>query len=407
MPTNQELLDIAQQALLGNYKPAPMVLTRGEGCRVEDVEGRRFLDLSGGIAVLSVGHAHPELARAIAEQAGRLIHVSNLFYNDRGIELAAEITRRTPFDRVYFCNSGTEANEAMLKLARRWHHEQGDGERVELVGTDNSFHGRTFGALSVTGQPKYRLGMEPVVGGCRTVPYGDLDAMREVVGPKTAAVLVEPIQAEGGIVVPPEGYLEGLRELCDQRGALLLFDEVQTGYGRTGRFLGAEHDGVVPDACSFAKGIAGGFPLGAMAVRQRVADGLPYGSHASTFGGNPLACAAGLAVLRIFDSERLVENAERVGAHLGQALQSMAADGQLPAAVEARGRGLLRGVLLADDVDPRATLGAVRESGLLLSLAAGTVLRFTPPLNVTTEEIDEGLAIVRKVLADPPKKEQA
>ncbi len=404
MPTNEELLGVAREAMLGNYRPAPFVLTRGSGRRVEDVEGKSYLDLSGGIAVLSVGHAHPELARAIAEQAARLIHTSNLFFHDRGIELAREVTRRTPFDRVYFANSGAEANEAMLKLARRWHWEQGDRDRVEIVSTENSFHGRTYGALTITGQDKYHVGMGPLVGGVVRVPYDDLGAMREVVGPRTAAVIVEPIQAEGGIRVPSEGYLGGLRDLCTERGALLLFDEVQTGWGRTGRFLGAEHDSVVPDACSFAKGIGGGFPLGAMAVRERVAGGLPYGSHASTFGGNPLACAAGLAVLRIFDREGLVENADRVGRHLGEALDRLVTDPSLPSAAEARGRGLLRGIRLDDGVDALATLHAVRDAGVLLSLAGGNVLRFSPPLNVTADEIDEGVSVVRGVLADAPRK---
>ena len=407
MARNDELIAVAREAMLPNYKPAPFVLTRGLGCRVEDVEGNRYLDLSGGIAVLSVGHAHPKLAKAIAEQAARLIHTSNLFYNDRGIELAREIVARTPFDKVYFGNSGTEANEAMLKLARRWHWEQGDRERVEIVSTEGSFHGRTYGSLTITGQPKYHIGMEPLLPGVRRVRYDDVAAMREVVGEKTAAVIVEPIQAEGGIRVPSEGYLRALRELCDERGALLVFDEVQTGYGRTGRFLGADHEGVVPDAASFAKGIAGGFPLGAMAVRERVAGGLPYGSHATTFGGNPLACAAGLAVLRIFDEEGLVDNADRVGRHLGAGLEALARDTGIAAATEARGRGLLRGIALADDVDPLATLAAVRERGLLISLAGGTVLRVSPPLNVTPDEIDEGLAILRDALAAAPKKKAA
>ena len=211
MTDNASLLELAREVAYPNYRPAPFVLTRGRGCRVEDVEGRSFLDLSGGIAVLSVGHCHPKLAAAIAEQAARLMHVSNLFYNDRAIELAAEITRRTPFDRVFFANSGSEANEAMLKLARHHHFGRGDKERVELVGTLQSFHGRTLGSLSLTGQTKYHEGMEPLLGGVKLVPYGDLDAMREVVGDKTAAVLVEPLQAEGGLVVPPKGYLEGLR----------------------------------------------------------------------------------------------------------------------------------------------------------------------------------------------------
>lgn len=397
---NQELVEMALRVQLGNYRPSPIVLTKGRGCRVEDADGRSYLDLSGGIAVLSVGHCHPKLADAIAAQAHRLMHVSNLFYNDRAIELADALAARTPFERFFFCNSGTEANEAMIKLARRYHHERGDTDRVELVATTNSFHGRTLGALSLTGQAKYHQGMEPLLGGVKHVPYDDLDALASVVGPRTAGVMLEPIQAEGGIVVPSEGYLKAVRALCDERGALLLFDEVQTGFGRTGRFLGAEHDGVVPDACALAKGIAGGFPLGALAVTERVAGGLPPGSHASTFGGNPLACAAALAVLRIFDDEGLVDHAARAGAHLGDALSALCADPAVPAAAEARGRGLLRGIRLAEGVDPAAVLAGCRERGLLLSLAGGTVLRFTPPLNVTVEELDEGLAVARAVLAD-------
>ncbi|RLB47631.1 MAG: aspartate aminotransferase family protein [Deltaproteobacteria bacterium] len=405
MVTNAELIATAERVQLPNYRPAPFVLAKGRGCRVEDVEGHSYLDLSGGIAVLSVGHSHPKLSKAIADQAARLMHVSNLFYNDQAILLAEQIAARTPYDRVYFANSGAEANETLLKLARRWHYEHGAPERVELVSTEDSFHGRTLGALSVTGQPKYHVGMEPLLGGVKTVPYDDLEAMRAVVGEHTAAVLVEPIQAEGGIRVPSPGYLRGLRELCDERGALLLFDEVQTGYGRTGLFLGADHDGVVADACSLAKGIGGGFPLGAVAVRERLADGLPPGSHASTFGGNALACAAGRAVLEIFDDEGLVENAARVGEHLGRRLTELFGAGQVPAAVGVRGRGLLQGIVLADSVDPRATLGALRDRGLLVTTAGGTVLRISPPLTVTTEEIDEGLEHIAAVLADPPRKD--
>ncbi|MDH5492732.1 MAG: aspartate aminotransferase family protein [Myxococcales bacterium] len=397
MTKQDEMLEIARATQLPNYRPAPFVLTRGRGCRVEDLEGRSYLDLSGGIAVLSVGHSHPTLAAAIAAQAGRLMHVSNLFYNDRAIELAAELVRRTPFERVYFANSGTEANEAMIKLARRAQHERGEAERVEIVSTSGSFHGRTMGALSVTGQPKYHVGMAPLMGGVRFVPYGDLDAMREAIGPHTAAVIVEPIQAEGGILVPPPGYLGGLRELCDAAGAYLLFDEVQTGYGRTGTFLALEREGAVPDACSLAKGIGGGFPLGAMLVREPLAGGLPPGSHASTFGGNALACAAGLAVLRIFDEEQLIDQAARLGALLGERLEALAA--RLPRVLEARGEGLLRGLALGPDVDPSAILAALRERGLLLTLAGGDVLRISPPLVVTEAELDEGLRIVAEVLA--------
>lgn len=393
MPTNAELIAKAREAFLPNYQQPPFVLAEGKGCRVWDVEGNEYLDFSGGIAVLSVGHAHPRLAAAIGEQATRLLHTSNLFYNDTSIELAAQITARTPFTRIYLANSGTEANEALIKLARRWHYEHGDKERVELVAAHQSFHGRTMGSLALTGQPKYHAGMGPLLPGVKHVPFNDLDALRAVINERTAAVLLEPLQGEGGLVLGQDAYLQGARELCDRAGALLFFDEVQTGYGRTGRFLGREHSGVVPDGCSLAKGMGGGFPIGAIAIVERLRDGLPPGSHATTFGGNPLAAAAALAVLRIFDEERLVENAERVGEHMGRGLAAIASDPAIPVAVEARGLGLLRGVRLADGVDARTVLGKLRdEQRMLASIAGGSVIRLSPPLNVSAEEVDDALA---------------
>ena len=397
MTKTEEMLVRARAVQLGNYRPAPLVLSRGEGCRLFDVDGRAYLDLSGGVAVVSVGHAHPVLAVAIAEQAARLMHVSNLFYNDRAIELAEAIVARTQFDRVYFANSGAEANEAMLKLARRYHHDRGDEERVEIVAAWRSFHGRTMGALSVTGQPKYHEGMKPLIGAVRFVDYGDAAALRAAVGPRTAAVILEPIQAEGGIHIAPDAYLREARACCDQAGALLLFDEVQTGYGRTGRFLAQEHSGVGPDACALAKGIGGGFPLSAMAVTERVAGGLPPGSHATTFGGNPLACAAGLAVLRIFDDERLVERAAAHGDYLAGRLAGL---GERHACVvDVRGRGLMWGVELAADRDVPAVIEALRARGVLAALAGPTVVRFVPPLVVTRAELDEGVDALDAVLA--------
>ncbi|MCA9583073.1 MAG: aspartate aminotransferase family protein [Myxococcales bacterium] len=403
MTTNQELLDVGKATQLANYRPAPFVLTRGEGCRVFDVEGNAYLDLAAGIAVSALGHGHPVLTRAIAEQAGRLMHVSNLFYNDRAIELAKELTDRTPFERVFFCNSGSEANEAMLKLARRFHHDHGAPERREYVAATGSFHGRTLGSLSVTGQAKYHAGMEPLIPGVHFVPYNDLEAMRGAVTDRTAAVIVEPLQGEGGIVVGDDSYLQGLRELCDERGALLLFDEVQTGIGRTGRFLAREWSGVTPDACSLAKGIGGGFPLGAMLVVGRVADGLPPGTHATTFGGNALACAAGLAVLRTLDAEELVAQAEARGRFLEGLLKDLV--NKHDGAVGVRGRGLLWGVVLGEGVDPAATLAAIRSKGVLLSLAGGNVLRFSPPLIVSEEELSEGVRRVSEVLGNAASPE--
>jgi predicted acetylornithine/succinylornithine family transaminase len=402
MTRQQDMLRTAKEVQFGNYAPAPFVLTHGRGRRVTDASGREYLDLSGGIAVLSVGHSHPTLAAAIAEQASRLMHVSNIFYNDRAIELAESICARTPFDKVYFCNSGSEANEALLKLARRYHHDQGDQKRTEFVSTLNSFHGRTMGSLSLTGQRKYHLGMEPLVQGVSFVDFNDLAALDAAVTDRTAAVIFEPIQAEGGIIMGTEEFVKGARRICDERGALLFFDEIQTGYGRTGRFLAQEWFDTVPDACSLAKGIGGGFPLGAMAVTERLAGGLPPGSHASTFGGNPLACAAGLAVLRIIDEEGLVDNSRRLGEYLAGRLAEI--DSRLSSTVGTRGIGLLQGIVLADDVDPAATLAAVHAAGLLLTLAGGNVVRISPSLNVTRDELDEGLSILEKVLADAPRQ---
>jgi predicted acetylornithine/succinylornithine family transaminase len=402
MSRQDDMLRTAKEVQLGNYAPAPFVLTHGRGRRVTDAAGREYLDLSGGISVLSVGHSHPTLAAAIGEQAARLMHVSNIFYNDRAIELAQAICARTPFDRVYFCNSGSEANESLLKLARRYHHDLRDEKRVEFVSTFNSFHGRTMGSLSVTGQTKYHKGMEPLIQGVTFIEFNDLAALEAAVTDRTAAVIFEPVQAEGGIIVATEEFVNGARRICDERGALLFFDEIQTGYGRTGRFLAQEWFDVVPDACSLAKGIGGGFPLGAMAVTERLAQGLPPGSHASTFGGNPLACAAGLAVLHIIDEEGLIENAQRLGEYSAARLAEL--DARLPSTAGTRGLGLLQGLVLAEDVDPAATIAAVHAAGLLLTLAGGHVIRVSPSLNVTQDELDEGLVILEQILADAPRK---
>ena len=398
MTKTEAYIETAKRVQLQNYRPAPIVLTEGKGARVRDVEGREYLDLAGGLAVTSVGHGHPKLARAICEQAGRLMHVSNLFYNDRGIELAERLSKRTGFDRVFLCNSGTEANEALFKLARHHHFARGDKARTGVVSTIASFHGRTMGALTLTGQPKYHEGMGPLIAGVSHVPYGDLEAMHAAVSATTAAIIVEPIQAEGGLFVPPAGYLAGLRALCDRSGALLLLDEVQTGCGRTGTYLAAEQDNVRADACSLAKGIAGGFPLGAMLVREEFAGALPPGTHASTFGGNPLAAAAALAVLDIFKEEHVLENVNARAFELGRALASIVHD-YPKSAQQTRGMGLLQGLVLGQGIDPSRALAQVREQGALATLAGGNVLRLCPALTITEAELSEGLAHVRAAFA--------
>jgi predicted acetylornithine/succinylornithine family transaminase len=403
--TSEQQVAAAREVLLGNYRSNPVMFREGKGCRLTDVDGKSYLDFVAGIAVVSVGHCHPELVRAISEQAGRLMHVSNLFYNEPSVELAAELARRTPYSKFFFCNSGAEANEGLLKLARRYHFERGDKERRGIITTLGSFHGRSMGALTMTGQPKYQEGMGPMVGGVEHVQYNDLAALERAVGPHTAAVILEPVQGEGGVMPANAGYLRSARDICDRAGALLMLDEVQTGYGRTGRFLAQEWSGVVADACALAKGIASGFPLGALAVSEKLSTGLPPGSHGTTYGGNPLACAAALAVLRIFDNERVVENAERQGDHLGKRLDAFVADSKLPAAAGARGLGLLRGLLIADNFDPGALVAAIRARGVLVSIAGGNVIRFSPPLVVSQAEIDEALTVVEAALrAAEPKR---
>lgn len=394
--SNDDLVTLARQRLYPNYKPAPIALVRGRGCEVFDADGRRWLDLCAGVAVCAVGHGHPVMARAIAEQAAALMHVSNYFYNEPNIRLADELCRRTGFDRALFCNSGSEANEAMLKLARHHFFARGDDKRVRVVAFDNAFHGRTLGALSMTGTPKYRAGFGPL-GPVTHVAYGDADAVSRAMDDDVCAIVVEPLQGEGGVLPAPKGFLAKLRAIADARGALLLVDEVQTGLGRLGRFLGSDGSDAKPDAIALAKGLGGGFPIGAMLVRESLSGALPPGTHGSTFGGNPLACAAALAVLRILDDERLVDGARTKGEALGAMLANVARE--LPGVCEgARGDGLLWGLLLKPGWVARDVLPRVQEAGVLLTAAGERVLRFSPPLVVTTEQLEEGVKATQNAL---------
>jgi acetylornithine/N-succinyldiaminopimelate aminotransferase len=318
------------------------------------------------------------------------------------LELAAELARRTGLERVFFCNSGAEAIEGCFKLARRWHWHRNDRERVEVVATLNAFHGRTMGAVSLTGQPKYWEGFGAPIPGVSHVPYGDLEALRRRVNDHTAAIFVEPVQGEGGVLPAPPGYLAGIRKLCDESGALMVLDEVQTGIGRTGTFLACQHDHVVPDIVALAKGIAGGVPMGAFLAREKFADALPPGAHGSTFGGNPLAAAAALAVLRAFDEQNILPNVQHRGAHLLHRLHELVRKHH-GVAVGARGRGLLCGLVLDPAVDTRGVLAALRDRGVLVSQAGDRVVRFAPPLIITDAEIDEGIAALDAVLVDPPR----
>jgi acetylornithine/N-succinyldiaminopimelate aminotransferase len=396
-PTEAELLKSAGAHLYANYRQPPLVLVRGRGTEVWDSTGKRYLDLAAGIAVVSLGHAHPAWVEAVATQAGRLAHVSNYFFNVENVKLAERLTRATGMDRVFFCNSGTEAIEATLKLARRFFFAKGEKDRVRIIAFDNSFHGRTLGALAATGQKGYREGFGPL-SPVTHVPYGDLAAVRAELKGDVAGVLVEPVQGEGGVLPAPAGFLKGLRALCDESGALLLADEVQTGIGRTGRFLAFEHAGVSADVVALAKGLGGGFPIGAMLCKERFGEALPPGSHGSTFGGNALASAAALAVLTTVETEHLTEGARDKGDHLARLLASLASRHER--LVEgSRGLGLLQALVLKESVDARAVVGALRDAGLLVTVAGSRALRFSPPLTVSIPELDEGASIVDRVLS--------
>ncbi|MDB4980465.1 MAG: acetylornithine aminotransferase [Myxococcales bacterium] len=392
MSQQDELVAAGHRLLLNNYRQAPVVMTRGEGCVLWDVEGRRYLDMTAGVAVCVLGHGDAGLADVISAQARRLIHASNLYFLDNQLRLAEALSHRAFKGRAFFCNSGTEANEAALKIARRYQAvARNKPERVELIAFENSFHGRTMGALSVTGQAKYRASFGPMLADVRFLAFGDVGAVRASITDKTCAVIVEPIQAEGGIILPPAGYLQELRRLCTETGTVLIFDEVQTGVGRTGTFYAFEKENVVPDVVTLAKGLGGGVPIGAMLANEEVARGFEPGSHASTFGGNPLATAAALYVQQTLDERGLLEHCRDVGAHLGSALLRLA-ERRKPHTRGARGRGLLQGLVLEGDATTVVT--AARARGLLVSAAGGNVVRLAPPLVATKADIDEAVQIL-------------
>jgi len=331
-------------------------------------------------------------------QASRLHHTSNLYFIEEQIRLAEALSRRAFVGKAFFCNSGTEANEAAIKLARRYQVVvRGQPKRTEIIAFENGFHGRTLGALSVTGQAKYREGFGPLLPDVRFIPFGDAEAVRKHVTERTAAVIAEPIQAEGGINLPPPGYLQELKRVCSERGALLILDEVQTGVGRTGTFYAFEREAMQPDIVTLAKGLAGGVPMGAMLATEAVADAFVPGTHASTFGGNPLASAAALYIQQVIDEQNLLARCHDSGSYLGLALSRLA-ERRRPKTRGARGRGLLQGLVLEGEAAP--VVAKARERGLLLSVAGGNVVRFAPPLVVGRAEIDEAMAILDGVLSE-------
>ncbi|WP_192898708.1 aspartate aminotransferase family protein [Crenalkalicoccus roseus] len=379
--------------LMPTYNRADLAFERGEGAWLWTADQRRFLDFGSGIATSSIGHAHPHLVRAIAEQAGRVMHVSNLYRIPEAERLAARLVETSFADSVFFCNSGAEANEGMIKAVRKYHAETGHPERYRVICFEGAFHGRTLAMLAATGNEKYLAGFGPPVDGFDHVPFGNMNAVRAAITPQTAGILIEPIQGEGGVRPASLQFLRDLRAACDEYGLLLALDEVQSGMGRSGRLWAHQWAGIEPDVMSSAKGIGGGFPLGAILAKERVAQYLKPGTHGSTFGGNPLACAAGNAVLDVILAPGFLERVDRVARHLWRGLEALAQ--RHPAVVEGvQGAGLLLGLKLKPEVGNTDMQAAAAAEGLLTVAAGMNVLRLAPPLIITEAEADEALRLL-------------
>jgi predicted acetylornithine/succinylornithine family transaminase len=396
-----------EKFVVPSYARFDLVFERGEGSYAWDVDGKRYLDLAGGIAVCSLGHAHPEMTKALTDQAQKLIHVSNLYYNELQGRLAKRIVDLIAPGRVFFCNSGAEANEGLFKLARKFGHDDG---RYEIITTVDSFHGRTLAGIAATGQEKVKKGFEPAVEGFKQVPFNDLDAMRRTITQKTAAILIEPVQGESGITIAKPEYLIGLRRLCDEQNLLLLFDEVQAGHFRTGKFqswqriLENEHVDLVPDAVSMAKSLGGGFPMGAFWVRDKFANILSAGTHASTFGGTPLACAVALKIFDVIERENLAGNARDTGDFLLRELQKV--QQRFPKVIKVvRGLGLMIGIEFQPQFKAVEIVKELHKRNLLTVPAGNSVARLLPALNLSRGEAEEGSCIIKKLVVDLADKE--
>ncbi len=394
--TTEELIALSEKTIMGTYRRTPLVLTRGEGVRVWDKDGKGYLDFVAGIAVCSLGHSHPAVVEAIQQQAATLMHVSNLYYIEPQILFARLLVENSFADKVFFCNSGAEANEGAIKLARRYAFEKMAPGRRELITMTDSFHGRTLATITATGQAKFQMGFGPLPEGFRYVPYNDLQALEAAITEQTCGVLLEPIQGEGGVKVPDPDYLRNVRALCDEKGILMILDEVQVGMGRTGRLFACEHDGVQPDIMTLAKAMGNGFPLGALLATDRVASVFVPGTHASTFGGNPLAMAAGLAVLETMLNGGILENCRRSGRYLRERLEAL--QQKYDWIKEVRGRGLILGMELTSE-----GAGIVRscmEKGLLINCTNENVLRFVPPLIISEADVDEAVEILDRAMGE-------
>lgn len=378
-----------------NYRPPAMILHRGQGSYAWDLDGKQYLDFTTGIGVNALGHNHPQVVAAIKEQAEILCHSANQFYHPNYVAICEKLCDISFGQKVFLCNSGTESMEAALKIARRHFFVQGES-RTEFISTIGGFHGRTLGALSVTYAEKYRQGYSPLIPGVAHVPFNDIEAMAKAVTPKTAAVVLEPIQGNSGVIIPTPEYFEALRKICDDAGCLLILDEIQTGVGRTGKWFAYQHTNIEPDILTVAKALGGGLPLGAMITTEAVGACFEPGVHGSTFGGNPVACASGLATIRVIEEENLLANAQAMGAYFKDKLMELAQSSPIIETV--RQQGLMIALALHEESKPYQV--ACRQAGLMVTVAGGSALRILPPLNTTTEEIDQAISILKSVFSN-------
>jgi predicted acetylornithine/succinylornithine family transaminase len=393
----KDIFEDADRYLMNTYSRYPLLLIKGRGMKVWSFDGKEFLDFTAGIAVNVLGHCHQKVVIAIQKQAQRLLHVSNLFYIEPQIRLAKLLCTNSFADKVFFCNSGAEANEGAIKLARKYAKTTfPEQDRFEIITAINSFHGRTLATLTATGQEKFQKGFEPLMPGFKYVPFNDLGALRSAINKKTCAIMLEPIQGEGGIRVPSDDYLKGVREICDEYGLLLILDEVQTGIGRTGKLFAYEHYDVKPDIMTLAKGLGGGMPIGAILATDKVASAFQPGSHASTFGGNPLACAAAIATLEtVLEDGLILENCNRMSRYFISKLNNLK-ESNPESITDIRGKGLIIGMEI--NKDGMSIVKACLERGILINCTAGNVLRFTPPLIVEQKDIDRLIDVLEEVI---------
>jgi acetylornithine/N-succinyldiaminopimelate aminotransferase len=390
----QKIIKKADRVIAKTYKRFPIVIAKGKGCTLWDTNGKKYTDFVAGIAVCNLGHAHPQVSKALCMQADTLFHVSNLYYTIPQVDLAYWLTENSFADRVFFCNSGAEANEAAIKLARKYSKEKGETGRYRIISMEQSFHGRTMATLSATGQDKIKQGFEPILEGFDYVPFSDIGALRSTIGPSTCAVLIEPIQGEGGVRCPDPDYLKAVRQVCDDAGILLIFDEIQTGMGRTGRLFAYEHFGITPDIMTLAKALANGLPIGAMLAREEVADAFGPGSHASTFGGTPVITAASLEVVRVLSEENIIDHCKTIGGYFKDRLSWLKDRHEV--IEDVRGMGLLLGMKLSMEGDQ--VVASCMEKGFLINCIQGNILRFIPPLIIEKQEIDALVACLDEIL---------